>query len=214
MHKQILIVSSFMSLLLMGRANAQGCLSTAMVSKWPADQAVSALCPAGYAVNGIEYTHRFGENLTYQENVGLRCCPLPEELTGPAIIGSPWTNRWALSSCLQAPEGAILKGLSFEHARGHDHVYEENIQLLHTEPNPFIARIASCRNLPMRNKASLDLVVACASPHAFVSGIQLSHQRGQDLVYQENVGLTCCTLEGVSVELDPGERIGVGGREP
>ncbi|HXO38845.1 MAG TPA: hypothetical protein VN872_09405 [Candidatus Acidoferrum sp.] len=97
----------------------------------------TATAPGDSVITGVRFTHRFGQDFTYQQSYAVRTCRLQHPRSRAFPRGKPagGTTKWHLQShaSCSLSNGGVTSGLvdrlGFNHGNGYNGTHEEGVSL-------------------------------------------------------------------------------------
>ena len=172
-----------------------GSIRLPMISKAGLD--VRQECPDGTALRAISFSHKNGENLTYQEAFGLTCASSANTVTNQCGWGQLISN-FDTHTRATAPADSVVTGLRFVHKNGEDFTHQQSFAIRTCRLQSPRARDFSLRGKPragttkwhLESHASCEVVLDGVRS-GLVDSLGFSHASGLNGTNQERVHLGC-----------------------
>jgi len=173
-----------------------GAIELPLVSKFPLT--VWQACPARTAMHAISFSHKFGENLTFQESFSLQCLPSQSIVTTQCSWGQ-WVSNFSLSARADAASDSVIAGIAFTHRKDENFTYQERFAIMtcklsNPHPNRQPSIFIGATKFSLQSNATCDRD-GTPAPEGLIVAITIgfSHFKDENETYQEQYFVMCST---------------------
>lgn len=150
-------------------------------------------------MTGLQFTHPCGQDYAYQEMIRAQCANIP----GLAAVGgttttTAWQSHTPVSATSACPKGMFVTDLELSHRCGQNDTPSRSSKLKCASPvSPYSVDSAGCQSTPFHFLGQCGgntNTISCPAG-TVMTAITAKHNSGENLVYQEQMALTCCKLQ-------------------
>jgi hypothetical protein len=162
-----------------------------------APAAAEQTCPPGQPMRAISFSHKDGENFTYQELFGIQCV---KNTSVTVTTSCSWLQQpisKAADVPAVAPPDSVIAGIRFEHNKDENLTYQERFNIYTCKLNNLTRKGAQVGH-SFTTKFHLQSHVRCNNiANSLMTSIRFFHEKDKNGTHEEHVDIVCEDVLGI-----------------